>query len=114
VRKRYSRAAFLRGVKVRLRCEQPATVRLRLLVRVKRSRGRLVTARAGDLVLAERSTSVSGTRKSRLRPAKRLARRLPKGKGLRVRLVAEARDEFGIGATVTRTAKVRKVPSRKR
>jgi RTX calcium-binding nonapeptide repeat (4 copies) len=105
------RRAFVRGLLATVTCNEPVTASLRLVVRVRRLRGgRFVTARAGDLVLAE--TSTAGGRRVRLRPARRLVRRLPLR--FKATLLMSARDEYGNRDAITRTLRVRAPRKRKR
>jgi hypothetical protein len=103
VKRSYTRKAFSRGITPDVDCNEGATLEMRLLATVK---GGTILARAGDLVLAERTTT-AGTN-VRLRPAKKVLGRFKKGRGFRVRLVVEARDQFGNRSTVTKRAKVKK------
>ena len=106
VKKRYRRRAFLRGVVARARCNEPATLALRLVAAVKSSNGALRPAKNGDLVLAERTVRVgTRARRVRLRPARRLRRAL-NGR-FRARVVLEARDEFGNRSRRSRKLSVR-------
>jgi RTX calcium-binding nonapeptide repeat (4 copies) len=109
VRRSYGRTAFFRGIRPDVDCNEGATLEMALVVNVKR--GRLI-ARAGDLILAERTTQ-AGTN-VRLRPARRFARQLSKRRGFRARLVVEARDEFGNRRVITRTIKVKKAKRKRR
>jgi hypothetical protein len=106
VRSRVRRRAFLRGLSPTLSCSEQATVLVRLTVPVRRRRGRLVTARAGDLVLAER-TLQAGTAGTRTRLAVPRRLRAVLGRRFRATLTATARDEFGNTGLVTRTVRVR-------
>jgi Ca2+-binding RTX toxin-like protein len=102
VRRTLSRMSFFRGFTPDVDCNEPATVELRVVINVKGG----VLARVGDLVLAQRTTA-SG-RNVRLKPARRFARRLRRGRALRVRLEVDARDETGNRSVVTRRIKVKK------
>jgi RTX calcium-binding nonapeptide repeat (4 copies) len=106
VRARVSRRALRRGLVPRVSCDEPAEVDLSLFVRVRRvRRGRLVTARAGDLMLAERAGVAAGTR-ARLKPPRRLLARLPR-RTFKLRLLAIARDDLGNATSVGRVVRVR-------
>ena len=101
-----SSTAFLRtgGIAARLSCNEAITGRVRILTRVRSARG-VTTAATGDLVLAERTVSGSGSRTVRLKPSRRLAKAL--GRRYKVRVVAEVRDAFG-----NRTSKAKRVTVR--
>jgi hypothetical protein len=105
-RARVARATLLkRGIRVRVRCATAASLEARLLGRVKRRRGGIGVARAGDLVLAERVLPVGdGTRALPLRIARKLRAGLPRS--TRLRLVVVARDEFGNARRLTKTVRV--------
>ncbi|HEX6654206.1 MAG TPA: calcium-binding protein [Thermoleophilaceae bacterium] len=106
VRGRLRRRAFLHGLVPRLTCSEQAAVLVRLTVPVRLRRGRLVTARAGDLVLAERKLQVGTARvRARLTVPKRLRSVL--GRRFKATLTATARDEFGNTGRVTKTVRVR-------
>jgi Ca2+-binding RTX toxin-like protein len=107
VKRSYSRKAFLKGFTPDVDCNEPATLEIALLATVK---AKNLTARAGDLVLAERNTPAGAN--VRVRPSKKLAKRLRKT--FRARLVVEARDEFGNRSVLRRTFKVKKAKRKKR
>ena len=75
-------------------------------------KGGVFTARVGDIVLAEASTA-AGTN-VRLKPGRRFAGQLSKKRGIRARLVIEARDQFGNRSVVTKAIKVKRPPKKKR
>ncbi|MEJ7750987.1 MAG: hypothetical protein WKF32_06015, partial [Thermoleophilaceae bacterium] len=101
-----SSTAFLRtgGIAARLSCNEAITGRVQILTRVRSARG-VTTAATGDLVLAERTVSGSGSRTVRLKPSRRLAKAL--GRRYKVRVVAEVRNAFG-----NRTSKAKSVTVR--
>ena len=101
-----SSTAFLRtgGIAARLSCNETIAGRVQILTRVRSARG-VTTAATGDLVLAERTVSGSGSRTVRLKPSRRLAKAL--GRRYKVRVVAEVRDAFG-----NRTSKAKSVTVR--
>ena len=107
VRRSYRRSALLRGIVARARCDEPTLLQLQLIARVKPARrGRLITARAGDLVLAERNLALGeGLRRARLRPPRRLRRALRRAR--RARVVLTAHDQFGNRDTATRNLRIR-------
>lgn len=93
VKNRYSRRAFFKGLRARVTCNEAARVTMQVLVGVKG--GRIITSKVGDLVLAERTVAVGAgvARAAKLKPRKKLGRRL--GKRFKARVRVEARDEFG-------------------
>ena len=109
VKRRYSRNAFFRGFRPDVDCDEAATLELALVTTVKRGS---FTARVGDLVLAQRTTT-AGTN-VRVKPGGRFTRALSKRRGIRARLVVEARDEFGNRSTTTKRIKVAKAKRKRR
>jgi hypothetical protein len=106
VRTRYSRKAFGTGPLARVTCNEPASVSLRLVVRVSRAQTIAVSSRAGDLTLAERALPVgTGTRSVRLKPGTRLLRALPRR--FRATVKIDARDALGNQRSLTRSIQVR-------
>lgn len=105
VKKRYSRKAFFGGLRPRVTCNEATSLTAQLVVRVRRS-GKVVTAKVGDLVLAERSLKLGvGTRSTRLKPSKKLGSKL--GKRFKVTVKIDARDEFGNRRVVTKRVTVK-------
>lgn len=106
-KKRTKRKRFFRAVSGRLTCNEAAAISARIVVRFKRvRRNRVVAARTGDLVLAQKSLPrAGGTRTLRLKPSRKIGRRL--SKRFTARLVIEARDEFGNRSILTRKTRVR-------
>lgn len=103
---RMKRKRFLGTLRPSVGCDEAAALEVRLAVRVRPRRGRLHSARAGDLVLAERSLGrAAGTRNMRLKVPRRLRAAL--GRRFSARLVVIARDRFGNRGSVTRTVRVR-------
>jgi hypothetical protein len=92
---RVSRSVLIRrGLRRAVDCAAPASLEVRLLGAAAARRGELGLARAGDIVLAERSLPLAGGRRSfRLRVARRLRGAI--GRTARLRLEVVARDEFG-------------------
>ena len=112
VKSRYSRKAFLRGFNVRITCSEGATLVVQLLTKWTR---KLFPSRAGDVVLTEKSATVTaGTAGTvKVRPAKKFRKRFRK-KGFRVRVDVEARDQYGNRSIVRKTVKVKKVKAKKK
>jgi hypothetical protein len=107
MRARITRAALLRrGLRGAVECARPASLEVRLLAGAGRRRGGGIgIARAGDVILAERSLPLAGGRRAvRLRVARRLRRAIPRTARLRLQVVA--RDEFGNRQVVTRRLRV--------
>jgi Ca2+-binding RTX toxin-like protein len=106
-------SSFAKAYAATFRCDEAVSVNGQILVAAKRKRGKVVFAKAGDVVLAETSTSAGAgaAKKLTLRPTKRLRKSLPKK--YRARVVLQARDEFGNRTTITRTVKV-STPKKKR
>lgn len=112
VKSRYSTKSFVKGLRPRLTCNEAVSLLARLVVRVRSVSGRVKTSRAGDLVLAERSAKLGGaTRSLRLKPSRKLVRRL--GKSFKARLVLEARDQFGNRRVVKKTVRVKAAKKKK-
>jgi hypothetical protein len=111
--KKAKRSSFLKGYAATFRCDESVSVLGRLLTTAKRKRGKTVLSRAGDVVLAEKSTSAgqNAPKKLTLKVSKKLRKAL--GKKFTARVVLEARDEFGNRITITRTVKV-STPKKKR
>lgn len=106
VRARIARKALLRrGLRGAVECARPASLEVRLLAGAARRGGGIGVARAGDVVLAERSLPLAGGRRVvRLRVIKRLRAAVPRTARLRLQVVA--RDEFGNVQIVTRRLRV--------
>ncbi len=106
VKSRYSTKSFLKGFRARLTCNEAVSIVARLVVRVRKISGRVSASSAGDLVLAERSAKLGGaTRSLRMKPSRKLVRKL--AKRFRARLVLEARDQFGNRRVVKKTIRVK-------
>ena len=104
--RRLTRKRFLRRLRPSVGCNEAAALEARLSVRVRNRRGRLVTARAGDLVLAERELPLAaGRRRVSLKVPRALQRVL--GRRFSARLTVVARDRFGNESRSTRTVRVR-------
>jgi RTX calcium-binding nonapeptide repeat (4 copies) len=100
------RKRFLRGISPRVGCDEAVGLAATVTVSVRRRGGRLVAARAGDLVLAEKALPVaSGTRRTTLRVPRRLRGVL--GRRFVARLVVVATDQFGNRTRITRRVRVR-------
>jgi RTX calcium-binding nonapeptide repeat (4 copies) len=97
-----------RGVRSTVSCDEPVALELRLLARARRGRGgRLVIARASDLVLAEAALGLdAAARTTRLRVTRRLRRAFPRS--ARIRLVVAATDRFGNVQRLERRIRVRR------
>lgn len=106
VRSRIARKALLRrGLRGAVECARPASLELRLLARAAPRGGGIGVARAGDVVLAERSLPLAGGRRTvRLRVIRRLRASVPRTARLRLQVVA--RDEFGNTQVVTKRLRV--------
>ena len=106
VRARVARRTLLRrGLRGAVECARPASLEVRLLASAGRRRGGIGIARAGDVLLAERSLPLAGGRRAvRLRVARRLRRAIPRSARLRLQVIA--RDEFGNAQIVTRRLRV--------
>jgi RTX calcium-binding nonapeptide repeat (4 copies) len=106
VKKRYKRKAFFAGLRPRAACDEATAMTFSVLAALRRVRGRLITAKAGDIVLAERSFRIStAARRPKLKvPAK--LRGAIRGR-FKARLVVEATDEFGNRTGITRRIRVR-------
>jgi Ca2+-binding RTX toxin-like protein len=102
VKRALSRRSFFRGFTPKVKCNEAATLDIRIVVNVA---GGLL-ARVGDLVLGERTTTAGANVK--VKPARRFARRLRRGRAFRVRLEVEARDQLGNRSVETKRIKVRK------
>jgi len=106
VRRTLRRKRFLRGLGPQLECNEAVTLDVRLTVGVRRRRGRLVTVRAGQLVLAERALPLAaGTRRVNLKVPRRLRRVL--GRRFTATLSAVAHDQFGNRRKLSRVVRVR-------
>lgn len=106
VKSRYRLKAFKRGVTARVTCNEGASIEARLLGTMKRGKGgKVVAARVGDLVLAEGSAPLGTNQSLKLKPSK-LTSRLG-GDRLRLRVVIDARDEFGNRTQVTKRVTVK-------
>ena len=105
VKRTYARNAFFKGFRPDVDCNEAATLDIALVATVKR--GKLITARVGDIVLAQKRV-VPGGNVGRVKAAKRFARQLKKNRGFRARLVVEATDQYGNTTTETKRIKVKK------
>jgi len=75
-----------------------------VLVTVKR--GRIITSKVGDLVLAQRTVTVGPEgRGAKLKPSRKLTRRLPRR--FKARVKVEARDQFGNRSVKNKKVKVK-------
>jgi len=111
---KYTRTAFFKGFTPKVNCSEATTMTVQILVAVRRT-GKLVTgAKAGDLVLAEKTYKLGvGNRGSKLRPSRRLGKNLPKRFKAALRVTAQ--DEFGNRRVVTkRTAIKAKAKAKKK
>jgi RTX calcium-binding nonapeptide repeat (4 copies) len=106
VKKSYRLKAFRRGMTARVACNEGVAVQARLVGTLKRVKGgRLITARAGDLVLAEKSAVLGAASQSlKLKPSKLTAKL---GTRFRLRAVIDARDEFGNRTVITKRVSVK-------
>ena len=106
VRSRIARKALLRrGLRGAVECARPASLELRLLAKAASRGGGIGVARAGDVVLAERSLPLAGGRRSRAAARHQAAARsIPRTARLRLQVVA--RDEFGNTQVVTKRLRV--------
>jgi hypothetical protein len=107
VRKRMTRKRLLgRGVGAAAECDEAVSLQARLTAPVRARRGGLVTARAGQIVLAERTLPLAeGARRLRLRVPRGVRRAL--GRRFTATLSVVARDQFGNRRTITRRVRVR-------
>ena len=106
VRRVVRRKRFLRGLGPEVECNEPTSLEARLTVPVRRRGGRLVTVKAGQLVLAEQASPLaSGERRLRLAVPRRLRPAL--GRRFAATLTVVARDQFGNRGAVTRVVRVR-------
>ena len=102
VKSSYTTTAFAKGLRPSLTCDEAAAVSFTMIARLK-ARGRFVTSRVGDLVIAEKRVARgAGARSARVRPSQEFLRRL--GKRVKVTVRAEATDEYG-----NRSAKSKRV-----
>lgn len=107
VRRVLRRKRFLRGLGPEVGCNEPASLEARLTVPVRRRGGRLVTVKAGELVLAEQARPLAaGARRLTLKVPRRLRRAL--GRRFAATLTVVARDQFGNRGAVTRVVRVRR------
>jgi hypothetical protein len=106
VRSRVARKSLLkRGLRPAVECARPASLEVRLLASAAPRGGGIGVARAGDVVLAERSLPLAGGRRTvRLRVIRRLRASVPRTAKLRLQVVA--RDEFGNTQVVTKRLRV--------
>jgi RTX calcium-binding nonapeptide repeat (4 copies) len=112
VKSSYRLKAFKRGVTARVTCNEGAAIEARLVGTVKRGKGgKVVTARVNDLVLAEGSAPLGTNQSLRLKPS-RLMSQLG-GKRFRLRVVIDARDEFGNRTQVTKRVSVKAAKKKK-
>lgn len=100
--RRMSRKRFLKGVSARIASSEAVSLEVALLGRARSA----VIARAGDLVLAQRSLGASAaTRRVTLKPRRRLVGRR---KRLNVRLRIVATDAAGNSTTAVKRIRVRR------
>jgi Ca2+-binding RTX toxin-like protein len=105
VKSTVSSKAFFRGFNIRVGCDEAAGLLVQAVVRVRRS-GRIRTAAAGELIVAEASRRLAGgTRRIKLRGSKRMRRSL--GNRFTVRLRVEGTDAAKNRGTVTKRLKIR-------
>ncbi len=104
---RQKRKAFFKGIRFRQRCNEAYRVEASLFVRVKRVRGgKVITARAGDLVLGERKLGLAAPQRTlRLKVAKSLRKRL--GRRFTARVKIDTFDASGNRRTTFRSIRVR-------
>jgi RTX calcium-binding nonapeptide repeat (4 copies) len=106
VRRTLRRKRFLRGLRPAVECNEAVTMEARLTVPVRRRRGRLVTVRAGQLVLAEQTRPLAtGAQRMTLRVPRRL--RTVLGPRFTATLSVVARDQFGNPGRITRAVRIR-------
>ena len=106
LRRTLRRKRFLRGLGPELECTEAVTLDVRLTVGVRRRSGRLVTVRAGQLVLAEQALPLAaGARRVNLKVPRRLRRVL--GRRFTATLSAVAHDQFGNRGAISRVVRVR-------
>ena len=106
VRRTLRRKRFLRGLRPTVECNEAVTIEARLTVAVRSRRGRLVTVRAGQLVLAEQARPLgTGAQRLSLKVPRRLRPVL--GRRFTATLRVVARDQFGNPGRVTRVVRVR-------
>ena len=104
VRSRYRRKGFLKGVRLRIDCNERFAARVRLSARV--GGGSLVPS--GGVVLRERRLRLGRDRTVRLRPSRRLRRALADlERGFRATVRIEARDAAGNRRVVSKRLRVR-------
>lgn len=104
---RQKRKAFFKGIRFRQRCNEAYRVEASLFVRVKGVRGgKVITARAGDLVLGERKLGLAAPQRTlRLKVAKSLRKRL--GRRFTARVKIDTFDASGNRRTTFRSIRVR-------
>jgi Ca2+-binding RTX toxin-like protein len=104
--RKVSRKAFFRGYTAKLRCDEQVTLRGQILVSAKAAKKKVVLSKVGDVTLAESSSQGAAGAEAQitLKPARRLARGLPRTFG--ARLVIEARDEFGNSTSMKQRIRV--------
>jgi hypothetical protein len=105
VKRTYGRNAFFKGFRPDVDCNEAATLDIALVATFKR--GKLITSRVGDIVLAQKRVAPGGT-VGRVKAAKRFARQLRRNRAFRARLVVEATDQYGNTSTETKRIKVKK------
>lgn len=106
----YSRTAFFRGFNITVACNEGATLVIRLLASLKKG----LFAKAGDVVLAEKTVQLTGaSRTTKLKPSKKVTRRLRK-KGFKGRVEVEARDQYGNRSLEQKSLKVKKPKAKKK
>src|SRR5215210_5117347 len=98
---------FLRRLRPRVECDEATTLEARLTVMVRAQRGRLVTTRPRELVLAEQARGLAeGARRLSLKVPPSLRRVL--GRRFAATLTVVARDQFGNRAVMSRVVRVRR------
>lgn len=107
--RKVSRKAFFRGYVAKFRCDEKVAVLGRILVSAKAGKGKtkkVVLSKVGDVTLAESSSqgAAGAEAEIRLKPARKLARGLPRTFG--ARLVIDARDEFGNSTSMKQRIRV--------
>ena len=114
-RTNFTTTQFFRGFTIQANCNEPVQIDSQVLAQVRTvsKRGRLITSRVGELILAEHATRLGpASQRIRLRPSRRLGRRL--GKRFRARVVISARDQFGNRRIVRKTLRVKAKAKKKK
>jgi hypothetical protein len=102
---RMKRRSFFRGFRIRVICNERVTLLIRVVVRVRRASG-IVLSRAGDLVVFDNRLGLGkASRRAKVKPSRKVGRLLPRR--FRARLQVEARDEVGNRRLVSRKLRVR-------